>query len=74
MNRTSSFWFYFKDEATYFNNDIANEVNFKSFKFKSKLVGNTKANKLRGILRNATITVPLKCLSNFLAINRNSTD
>ena len=48
MDRTSSFWFYFKDEATYFNNDIANDVNFKSFKYKSKLVGNTKANKLRG--------------------------
>ena len=74
MDRTGSFWFYFKDEATYFNNDIANNVNFKSFKYKAKLVGNTKANKVRGILRNATIAVPLKYLSNFLAINRNSID
>ena len=74
MDTAGSFWFYFKDEAPYFNNDIASNVNFKSFKYKTKLVGNTKANKVRGILRNATIVVPLKYLSNFLANNRNSID
>ena len=32
-----------KDEATNFNVDIANDNNFKSFKYKVKLVGNTEA-------------------------------
>ena len=38
---TGSLWFYFKDEATNFNVDIENTHNFKSFKYKTKLLGNT---------------------------------
>ena len=30
---TGSLWFYSKDEATNFNADIANNNNFKSFKY-----------------------------------------
>ena len=59
----------FKDEATDLNADIANSDNFKSFKFKAKLLGNTIAqpnpSHANGILKNATIAVPLKYLSNF---------
>ena len=59
----------FKNKATNFNADIANNKNVKSFKYKSKLLGNTVAqvtsNKTNGILKNVTITAPLKCLSNF---------
>ena len=65
---TGSLWFYSKDEATDFNADIVNDNNFKSFKYKAKLLGNTVAqadNAANGILKNATIAVPLKCLSNF---------
>ena len=35
---TESLWFYVKDEATIFNADI---VNFKSFEYKAKLLGNS---------------------------------
>ena len=34
-----SLWFYSKDEATDFNTNIANDNNFKSFKYKTKLLG-----------------------------------
>ena len=37
---TGSLWFYSKDEATNFNN-IENTDDFKSFKYKAKLLGNT---------------------------------
>ena len=37
---TGSLWFYSKDEATNFNADLADNVNFKSFKYKAKLLGN----------------------------------
>ena len=63
---TGSSWFYSKDEAIYFNADIANNHNFKIFKY--KLLGNTAAqtdNTAKGILENATIAVPLKYWSNF---------
>ena len=64
-----SLWFYSKDEASNFNNNNANTNNFKSFKYKAKLLGNTvaqpNANHANGILINATIAVPLKYLSNF---------
>ena len=62
---TESLWFYSKDEATNFNEDIADNNNFKSFKYKAKLLGNTSADGANGILRNATIAVPLKYLNNF---------
>ena len=66
---TGCLWFYSKDEGTNFNADIANTDNSKSFKSKAKLLGNTVAepgaNAANGILKNATIAVPLKYLSNF---------
>ena len=37
---TASLWFNSKDEATNLNANIANEDNFKSFKYKAKLLGN----------------------------------
>ena len=59
-----SLWFYFKDELSTFNNNVANTDNFKSFKYKAKLLENTVAqsvpNAVNGIFRKATITVPLK--------------
>ena len=42
--------------------------NFKSFEYKAKSLGNTEsqtANAADGILKNATIALPLKYLSNF---------
>ena len=33
-----SLWFYSKDEATDSNADIANDNNFKSFKYEAKLL------------------------------------
>ena len=66
---TGSLWFYSKDEATNFNADIGDNVAFKSFVYKTKLAGETEAkpapNNNNGILKNATIAVPLKYLSNF---------
>ena len=35
---TESLWFCSKDEATDFNADILNDNNFKSFKYKAKLL------------------------------------
>ena len=66
---TGSLWFYSKDEATDFNAVIANNNSFKSFEYKTKLLGNTVAqpdpNDASGILKNSAIAVPLKYLSNF---------
>ena len=63
---TESLCIYSKDEGTHFN-AIAND--FKSFEFKAKLLGNTKAQPspkyANGILKVTTIAVPLKYLSNF---------
>ena len=59
-----SLWFYWKDEPTNFNSDVAKTNNFKSFKYRDKLLGNTVAqdapNQANGILKNAIIAVPLK--------------
>ena len=38
-----------------FKTDIANTNNFKSFKYKAKLLENTEADEAYGILKNATI-------------------
>ena len=57
---TGSLWFYSKDEATNFDNVIANDADFKSLKYKTKLVGSIVADGNDGILRNATIAVPTK--------------
>ena len=62
---TGSLWFYSKDEGTDFNSNIANDTNFKSFKYKTKLLGNTETDGDNGILEHATIAVSLKYLSNF---------
>ena len=66
---TGSLWFYSKDEATDFNTDIANADNFKSFKYKTKLLENTvpqlAPNVANEILKNRTIVIPLKYLSIF---------
>ena len=45
---TESLWFYSKDEATDFNGDIANSNDFKSFKYKAKLLGKTEADSANG--------------------------
>ena len=60
-----SLWFYSKYKATNFNADIENTNNFKSFKYRAKLLGNTVADDNNKILKNVTIAVPLKCLSDF---------
>ena len=62
---TGSLLFYSKDEATSFNADIANNNNFKSFKYKAKSLENTEAINANRILKNATIAVQLRYLSNF---------
>ena len=46
-----------------FNADISN--NFKSYKYKAKLLEKTEADGKNEILKNATITVPLKYFGNF---------
>ena len=60
-----SLWSYSKDEATEFIANIANTNDFKSLKYKAKLLGNTVADGANGILKNATVAVPLKYLSSF---------
>ena len=66
---TGSLWFYSEDETTDFNKDIANDNNFKSFKYKAKSLETTLAqiapNEANGILKPETIAVSLKYLSNF---------
>ena len=60
--RTPSLWFYPIDE---FDADIANNNNFKSFEYKTKLLGNTAADGANEFLRNAPIVVSLKYLTSF---------
>ena len=62
---TESLWFYSKDEATNFSNDMANDDSFKSFKYKAISLEKTVADRNNGILKNATIVEPLKYISNF---------
>ena len=66
---TGSLWFYSKHEAINFNADIRINAIFKSFMYKTKLVGETEAqpapNNKNGILKNTAIAVPLKYLSDF---------
>ena len=66
---TGSLQFYSKDETTKFDTVIANTNNFKSLMHQTILpentVGQAAPNEANGILRNAAIAVPLKCLSNF---------
>ena len=62
---TGGLWFYSKDETTNFNVDILNTNNFKFFMYKAKLSENTEADGANGILKNASIAVLLKYLSNY---------
>ena len=62
---TGSLWFYSKDEASGFNADISHDNNFKSFKYKAKILGNTEADNAIGILKDVASAVALKYLSNF---------
>ena len=57
---TESLWFYSKEEATDFNANVASANDFKSFKYKGKLLGNTEAEGANEILINVTIYVLLK--------------
>ena len=54
-------WFYSKDEVTNIDADIENTDQFKSFKCKAKLLGNTAARPAsitdNGVLKIATTTV-----------------
>ena len=53
---------YSKNEETGFNNEIANNNDFKSLKNKAELLENTEIDGANGILRNKTITAPLSIL------------
>ena len=61
---TGGLWVYSEDESTNFDADIGSNNAFKSFEYKAKLLENTFADGNNSILKNATITVALKSLSN----------
>ena len=61
--KTGSLLFYSKDEAYNFANATENDNDFKSFKYKTKLIGSTAA--ANGILKDVAIAVSLKYLSDF---------
>ena len=52
-----SLWFYSKDEAADFNADIVNTDNFKSFKYKSKLLGSSRYYLPKKIINNYNIII-----------------
>ena len=66
---TGGFWFYSKNERTNFIADIGDNAAFQSSVNKTEFVGETEdqptPNHISGILKNATITAPLKYLRNF---------
>ena len=66
---TGRLWFYSKDKATDFIDNVASTNNFKSFKYNPRLLENTVVqptpNQADGILKNATVAVALEYLSNF---------
>ena len=66
---TGCLWFYSKDKATDFIDNVASTNNFKSFKYNPRLLENTVVqptpNPADGILKNATVAVALEYLSNF---------
>ena len=68
-DKTGSLWFYSKNEATNSNADIGSNVDIKLFEYKTKLLEDKVAqpvpNNNNGILRYATITLPLKYKRNF---------
>ena len=71
---TGSVCFYSKDEATSFNNDVANVNNFTSLKYKVKLLGKTLTqpapSHANGTLTNATTSMTLKLPYHFSYISR----
>ena len=58
-------WLYSKDEAYNFVNGIVNTDNFKCFKYKAKLLGNTYTDGANRVFRNLIMAVPLKYLSSY---------
>ena len=56
-----SLWFHSKNEATGFNNNTANTDDFKSLRYRTKLLGKIKAqlnpNNANGILKNAAVAI-----------------
>ena len=56
-----SFQFHSKNEATGFNNNTANTDDFKSLRYRTKLLGKIKAqlnpNNANGILKNSAIAI-----------------
>ena len=67
-DRMCSLWFCSKDQATDFNVGIGDYPAFKSFAYKTKLVGETKAqaswNNNKGMLKNTAAAILLKYLNN----------
>ena len=63
----SSNWsfFYSKNEAVNFDNNIADNDNFKFFKYKTKLLGSTKFDEGNAILKKHYNFCPTKYLKNF---------
>ena len=57
---TGCLWFYSNNEATDFNNAIANTTDFKSFEYQAKFMGDTEVDRVNGVLINTTTTVSLK--------------
>ena len=55
----NNFWFYSKDEATNFNNDIADTNDFKSFRYKTKSFKNTKNNEKTRLERNNSCAIKM---------------
>ena len=55
-----SLWFYSKDEANDFNANIANTNDFKSFRYKAKLLGSIVAYGGNGILKKCNNCCAIK--------------
>ena len=53
-------WFYFKNVASDFSNDIENNNDFEYFKYKAKLLKDTSADVTKAVLRDTTLAIPLK--------------
>ena len=66
-NTTGSLWFYSKDEATNFNANIGNNAAFvfSKCKLQEDTVAQPAPNNNNGILRDVTIIMLLKYISNF---------
>ena len=62
---TRSLWFHSNYETANFDADIGSNDNFKSFKYETKLLRNMVADGINGTVKNATMALPLKYLTNF---------